>query len=116
MANMYAWDKARSFALPLGSSVQGVPIRLHASFLLLLPIAYVLSDGNLAWSLALTAITFVLVLFHECGHLFAARAFRCYYDEIVLWPLGGLTGPETPLRPLSQCVVAAAGPAGTRGA
>jgi Zn-dependent protease len=103
------WTKIQALALPLGS-VQGVPIRLHVLFFLLFPVGLLVSDGNVAWSVALTAVTFVLVLFHECGHLLTARLAGCFYDEMVIWPLGGLISAETPLRPLAQFVVAAAGP------
>jgi Zn-dependent protease len=103
------WNQLQEFALPLGS-LQGVPIRLHASFLLVWPLAYFLSGGNLSWSLMFTVMVFVLVLIHECGHLCAARIVRSYHDQMVVWPLGGLVPAETPLRPLAQFFVALAGP------
>lgn len=110
MAASRIWDTFRRFAVSLGN-FQGVPIRLHAAFFLLLPLGLLLSSGKVAWSSILCAMVFMLVLIHECAHLCAARLLGSYYDEMVLWPLGGLVHAEIPLRPITGFMVAAAGPA-----
>jgi Zn-dependent protease len=110
MAVSRFWNTVRHLALPLGN-VQGVPIRLHLSFFGLIPLGLVLSEGDIRWTLLMSAMVFVLVLLHECGHLFAARLAGSFYDEMVVWPLGGLVQADTPLRPLTQFAVASAGPA-----
>ncbi len=98
----------RNAGLPLGA-LGGVPIKLHISFPALLGAAALLS-GDPAWAAALCLMLFVLSLLHECMHWAAARTFGGYHEEIILWPLGGLAEAETPLQPLTQLLVAAAGP------
>jgi hypothetical protein len=107
---MESWREIlRSWALPLGG-VGGVPLKVHASFLLVFLAALVASAGSAAWSLLVTVCVFVLVLLHEVGHLVALRMADGYVEESLLWPLGGLSDAELPLKPLTQFGVAAAGP------
>src|SRR5207248_3246779 len=47
----------------------------------------------------LMGILFASVLLHELARVFAARAQGGEPQEILLWPLGGLTPPELPARP-----------------
>ena len=109
MTSIRFWNQLHELALPLGN-VQGVPLRLHVSFLLVFPLAFFLSGGDLAWSCKLTIAVFVLVLIHECGHLCAARLAGGYCDQLVMWPFGGLVYADTALRPIPQFFVALAGP------
>ncbi|HAK95454.1 MAG TPA: hypothetical protein DCM87_10715 [Planctomycetes bacterium] len=107
---MAQWrDVLRSLALPLGS-VGGVPLRLHVSFFLVFALGLVASRGSVTWSVLLSVCAFVLVLVHEVAHLLALRLVGGYAREALLWPLGGLSAFEIPLKPLAQCCVAVAGP------
>jgi stage IV sporulation protein FB len=57
------------------------------------------------------SILFLIVLLHEFGHCFAARAVGGTADEIVMHPLGGLALASPPRRPLPTFITVAAGPA-----
>ena len=102
-------DCLRSPALPLGG-VGGVPLKLHASFLLVFAFGLLASRGSVAWSVLLSVCVFVLVLLHEVAHLLALRLVGGYAREVLLWPFGGLSAWEIPLNPRAQCCVAVAGP------
>jgi Zn-dependent protease len=58
-----------------------------------------------------SAILFGLVLLHEFGHCFGARAVGGNAEQIIMWPLGGLASVDTPRRPWPSFVATAAGPA-----
>jgi len=103
-------------------SAFGIPIRLGASFLLMLPVlafligsgvettAEVLAEtlgapidvaaltgGTLPWVLGLAAALglFVGVLVHELGHALVAQRYGIHIDGITLWFLGGLAQLES---------------------
>ena len=65
-------------------------------------------DGKLA--AAYTAVLLLSVLFHEVGHVLAARSLGGSAGEILLWPLGGLAVVEPPAGVRPQVLMAAAGP------
>jgi Zn-dependent protease len=107
-----------SWGLPIGQ-VAGIRIRLH--WLLLLLWAFDINEaitrsdtwgGNafLYWLLG-TAICFGVILLHEFGHCFAARAVGGAANEVLLWPLGGLAFCTAPNVWHAQLIVAAGGPA-----
>jgi Zn-dependent protease len=93
----------------------GIPVRMHWT-LPVLVVAHVLQGwvkgGELlaGWWACMMGALFLSVLIHELGHCFAARSAGGHADEILLWPLGGLSyvghggGPKDDIR------VAAAGP------
>jgi Zn-dependent protease len=93
-----------------------IDIRLHILFLF--GAAYVIySNAHDAGSLrgagigiALTAMLFVIVLVHEFGHCWGARASGGEADEIMLWPLGGLASVRPRPTPRAYFITAAAGP------
>ena len=89
----------------------GIKIRIHASLVILLAFN-LLSAGVVGWKNALTAsfITFFVILLHEFGHCFAARAVGGRGDDVLLWPLGGLAFISTPKRPWPSFVGTAGGP------
>lgn len=119
-------------------SLFGIPIKLGASFLLVLPvIAYLigsrvgttvellngllgstidpipLTAGTLPWVLGLIAALglFVGVLLHELGHSLVARQYGVTIDSITLWFLGGLAQlEEFPDRWTQELSIAIAGP------
>lgn len=116
----------------------GVPLRLDASFLLILPIlgwliasqipAYVDLLGRIgvaldgaalqrgatpaALGLASAIGLFACVVAHELGHVLVARAYGHRAEEITLWFLGGMARfRDLPRGRGAEAVVALAGPA-----
>jgi Zn-dependent protease len=53
---------------------------------------------------------FAIVLLHEFGHALACRRVGGFADEIVIWPLGGITFVRPPARPGAILWTASAGP------
>lgn len=120
------------FRLPL--SLFGIPIRLDATFLLLVALltwsigarvgAYVdlfglnvdpapLERGLTPWLLGLASASglVVSVLIHELAHALVARRFGVEIREIRLWILGGIAQfSEMPRQPRAEALVAIAGP------
>lgn len=99
------------------AQIRGIPIRVHFTLLLLLPL-YALSFSNrlgffsLFWSLLTTAALFASVALHELGHSMVALSQGCGVREILLLPIGGIAQLERiPTRPLDEFFMAAAGPA-----
>lgn len=52
----------------------------------------------------------VIVLLHEFGHCFAARAVGGEADEILIWPLGGLAMTRPPDHPAAHMITTLGGP------
>ncbi len=93
---------------------QGIPIRIHASFFLLLAyIAFIETSGNTS---ALSRVFFILALFgcvllHELGHALTAKLFKISTRDIVLYPFGGVATLMSEGRPKEEFFIAIAGPA-----
>ncbi len=89
----------------------GITIRVHIIFLIW--IGYSLLSAGAGWKdeLEFLALIFGIVLLHEFGHCFGARAVGGDAHNILMWPLGGLAYAEAPMRPWPQFVTVAAGPA-----
>ena len=91
----------------------GVPVRLHFTFLLLL--IFLLSagasghEGAASYALLLLGL-FASVLVHELAHAFVSARFGVRTTEIVMFPLGGLSRMERPLKPLEELWVSISGP------
>lgn len=102
------------------AKVAGIPIRIHATFLLLIAWIFfgVLAEGQgvepaLATALLLLAV-FACIVLHEFGHALTARRFGIRTRDITLLPIGGVARLERiPERPLHEFLVAIAGPAVT---
>jgi Zn-dependent protease/CBS domain-containing protein len=89
-------------------SVFGIPVRLHITFLLVLPIFALLfgeayypeSDMKWVWGLLLTVALFAGVTLHELAHSYVAKKNGIPIESIVLLPLGGVSQmkevPEDP--------------------
>lgn len=101
-------------------TIRGIPIRVHASFLLIvLWAAYIgLMNGSAGWLRgAAFMIVFVLMLFlcvvlHELGHSLVAQLFGVKVHDITLWPIGGVARlAKMPERPYQEFLITAAGPA-----
>lgn len=105
-----------SYSLLVGR-LFGIPIRLHAVFLLLFALlvgqTYATAGGTLAAQFAMQfSLVFLFVLLHELGHCVVAQSFGIHVLDITLWPLGGLARlSSTPSSPRVEFAVAIAGPA-----
>src|SRR6478609_7012697 len=90
--------------------VAGIDIFLHPTFLLLLLMPSVTSEGRLG--LLLLASVFGCVLLHELGHALAARGFGIETEDITLYPIGGVARlRRMPRAPGAELLIALAGPA-----
>jgi Zn-dependent protease len=105
MRDLLSWN------VPLGRWA-GVPVRLHVFFILLAVLAVYFGERAevMPYSLAALAILFVSVLAHEFGHCFAAARIGGHADQLVLWPLGGLTHVNVSSDPQAELITALAGP------
>lgn len=110
------------FTIPLGTW-QGMPVRLHAHFLLfaaaVLYMAQVAAfsppattfDTGLLWLAAASLLVLYLsVVAHELAHVWVAQRHRAGAEAIVIGPLGGLTEWEVRDDPKSEIYVHLAGP------
>lgn len=96
----------------------GVRIKIHFLFFLVaggLMLRMALMENQaVAWTDLLLfwgVLLLVVVLIHEFGHVFAARAVGGEAQEVVLWPLGGFASVDVPRRPYAYFLSAAGGPA-----
>lgn len=101
-------------------TVRGIPIRVHASFLLILLwaayIGLVNGAGNwlqgAAFMTLLVLLLFLCVVLHELGHSLVAQLFGVQVHDITLWPIGGIARlAKMPERPHQEFLITAAGPA-----
>jgi Zn-dependent protease/CBS domain-containing protein len=106
-----------SWSWRLGSIV-GIPIRVHATFWLLLvwiAISHIVQGHGAAAILAGFALIlsiFACVVLHELSHALSARRFGIRTRDITLLPIGGVANLEKmPEKPSQELVVALAGPA-----
>ena len=96
--------------------VWGVPIRLHATFVLLVGFLVWFMGSRVELRLALLQLTLLTalvacVVLHELGHAFAARRHQVPIVSITLYPFGGIAHlGERSLEPWEELRVAAAGP------
>lgn len=90
--------------------VWGIPIKLHASIVLIIPV--LLLDFEWAQALVYGVGMFVSITLHELGHCFVAMRKGCRVTEILLLPIGGVARMERiPTRPRDEALMAIAGPA-----
>lgn len=112
-------------------TVLGVPVRIHYTFLLILPfLAYsfgksfveaanlagvpasALSGPPWAWGLLVALALFASVLVHELAHSLYALSHGGKVSSITLLMLGGVSAlTEAPRRPSQEALMALAGPA-----
>jgi len=112
------------------ATIRGIRIRLHFSFLLVLPLlawmfgrvflqaaeqagvpAGGLAGTPLLWGLVVALGLFLAVLVHELSHAFVALHAGGKVRDITLLMIGGVTQmTEPPSRPLDEAVMALAGP------
>lgn len=92
--------------------VWGIPIRLHASIVLIIP--FLLMDFESARLIIYCLVgMLVSITLHELGHCVVAMRKGCGVREILLvFPIGGIARMERmPARPRDEALMAAAGPA-----
>lgn len=92
--------------------VAGIPIRLHGTLLIALPLMLLQFPLSL-WPLGLMLMAglFGSVALHELGHSLVALRFGCRAREIVLMPIGGMARMEClPRSPREEMQIAVAGP------
>lgn len=97
--------------------VLGIPIRVHVTLILLLPLlALMVQRGSgfmaLLAGLVLIAAFFASIALHELGHSVVALRFGCRVRQILLLPIGGVAQlSHLPARPREELWIALAGPA-----
>ena len=92
----------------------GIPIRIHATFVLILiwfGMKAAASSRNVPREIAFVLALFACVLLHELGHAAIARRFGVRTREIVLYQIGGVARLETMLGGWAELSIALAGPA-----
>src|SRR5216684_262718 len=106
-----------SWAFPLGRFF-GIPVKVNVLFPLvaaglILRAAFQkdVEPGSWIDAAMLMALLFVVVLLHEFGHCFGARAVDGDAQEVMMWPLGGLAFVDVPHTPRANFIAVAAGPA-----
>jgi Zn-dependent protease len=98
--------------------IQGIAIKVHPTFGLVL--LWLIVDrerfgsgsGAFLFGVLLTALVFGCVVLHELGHSVMAMQYGFRVHDITLWPMGGVARVESmPARPITEMVIAIAGPA-----
>jgi Zn-dependent protease len=105
------------WAMTLGT-VRGIRIRIHVTFLVLIPCAayYWGALARRGWAGALFGIAiicgvFLFVVLHELAHSLVARHYGAQVNEIELSPIGGIAKMEAiPQKPWQELAIALAGP------
>ena len=95
----------------------GIPVRIHATFPLVLLLYAAVAAGLGSWRDGLEAVilvlsVFVCVILHEFGHCLQIKRYGIRVRDIVLFPIGGVARAEAiPEKPGHEIVVAVSGPA-----
>ena len=101
------------WAFQIGSML-GIPIRVYATFVLILVyfgMAAAVANRNVPSGIALVLAFFACILLHELGHAAMARRFGIRTREIVLYPIGGVARLESIPGGWAELAIALAGPA-----
>ncbi|HYQ95545.1 MAG TPA: site-2 protease family protein [Candidatus Eisenbacteria bacterium] len=99
------------------ATVAGIPIRIHATFLLFIVwlfwASYARGGGGAqaAQSVGFILSAFACVLLHELGHALMGRRFGVVTRDITLLPIGGVARLDRiPQKPTQELAIALAGP------
>ncbi|WP_340820000.1 CBS domain-containing protein [Methanolobus sp. WCC4] len=114
-----------SSSIKIGS-IMGIPIKLHITFLLILPVFALVFATNpqpfgfadigsttesYALSLLTTILLFGCILLHELGHSYIAKSYGVEIRDITLLLFGGVSSmEEIPREPSQEFKMAFAGP------
>lgn len=106
--------------------IMGIPIKLHITFLLILPVFVLIFASNPApygfsnvndpairylLAFATTILLFSSILLHEIGHSYFAKKYGVKIDSITLMLFGGVASmEEIPRNPAQEAKMAIAGP------
>jgi Zn-dependent protease len=91
----------------------GIDIRVHWTFLLLIPLVALTSSDRSQFLMGLVwiAAVFGSVLVHEFSHCFVARHRGAVVEDILLLPIGGLSEmQQIPRAPSDEAAIAVVGP------
>ena len=94
----------------------GIPVRIHATFPLILVLYAIIAGATGSWRDALDAAVLVLSVFgcvvlHEFGHCLMIKRYGIHVRDIVLFPIGGVARAESiPENGRHEILVAIAGP------
>lgn len=111
-------------------SISGIPVRVHWTLLVVLPLLAASFGRNFAqaasfadvapervsghpwlWGFALAIALFASVVVHELAHVFYARAKGGRVLDVTLWMLGGMSRlTEPPAKPRHEAMMAFVGP------
>ncbi|MFN4242068.1 MAG: M50 family metallopeptidase [Tepidisphaerales bacterium] len=95
-------------------TIFGIRVRAHASLVVIAVLIALLGLGegysSLQYRVLFITVLFGVVLLHEFGHCFAARAVGGTADDILMTPLGGLAMASPPRRPLPTFITVIGGP------
>lgn len=100
------------WAFQIGTML-GTPIRIHATFVLLLiwfGMSAAAASRNVPLEIAFVLALFGCVLLHEMGHALMARRFGVKTSEIVLYPFGGVARLDHIPGGWAELLIALAGP------
>jgi stage IV sporulation protein FB len=98
------------------ATIAGIPIRIHATFFLLLAwLAWAARGGGpreVLGTVGFILAAFACIVLHEFGHALMGRRFGVVTKDITLLPIGGVARLDRmPRRPPEEVAIALAGPA-----
>lgn len=94
------------------ATVSGIPIRLHATLLLLFGWIYLTAapNGHPLVRVGMTAAIFFCVILHELGHSLVAQRLGIQVNQITLYPIGGIAQLASQPDPKKEIWITIAGP------
>lgn len=99
------------------AKIRGIPLKLHWTFGLMM--LWVIFEGrrngmgweNVGWFALLIIGLFFCVILHELGHAVAAKRYGVVVKDIIISPIRGAARMDgLPDRPITETIIAAAGP------
>lgn len=98
------------WALRVGT-VAGIPIRVHATFLLLLLwLVLGAETGQALHETLFVVLVFMCVLIHEISHALVGKRFAIQTRDITLYPFGGIASIVAQPPPKAELLISLAGP------